>query len=131
MNDERGWDTIVNVGDVERLASLAGGGWFALTGLFRSGLVGLLKVGLGGYLLYRGTTGYCAVYEAAGLDTAGGGDDWDWDDDWDGDDLTEPGPVAGRIGEDAAAAPENGKEPVAATAVADEAAADEATADAD
>lgn len=28
MNEERsGWDTIVNVGDMERLASLAGGGW--------------------------------------------------------------------------------------------------------
>lgn len=112
MNQETsGWDTVVNVGDMERLASLAGGGWLALTGLFRSGLVGLLKVGLGGYLLYRGTTGYCAVYEAAGLDTAGGGEDWDWDSDWDDDDLpAQPDPVAGRIGSDAGAPPTNGAE---------------------
>lgn len=105
-----GWDTVVNVGDIERLASLAGGGWLALTGLFRSGLVGLMKLGLGGYLVYRGATGYCAVYEAAGLDTAGGGEDWDWDSDWDGDDDL-PGrtdPVAGTIGADAGAPPTNG-----------------------
>ncbi len=111
MNRETsGWDTVVNVGDMERLASLAGGGWLALTGLFRSGLVGLLKVGLGGYLLYRGTTGYCAVYEAAGLDTAGGGEDWDWDSDWDDEeDLpAHPDPVAGRIGADGGPAPTNG-----------------------
>jgi hypothetical protein len=122
MNEVRGgWDTVVNVGDMERLASLASGGWFALTGLFRSGLVGLLKVGLGGYLLYRGTTGYCAVYEAAGLDTAGGGEDWDWDDDWDEDELPrEPDPVAGRIGSDEAGVPVNGNEAAPTTAVYDE-----------
>jgi hypothetical protein len=110
--DTSGWDTVVNVGDIERLASLAGGGWLALTGLFRSGLVGLLKLSLGGYLMYRGTTGYCAVYEAAGLDTAGGGEDWDWDSDWDAeDDLPpRPDPVAGRIGSDAGAPPTNGAE---------------------
>lgn len=97
-----GWDTVVNVGDAERLVSLAGGGWLALTGLFRSGLVGLLKVGLGSYLLYRGTTGYCPIYESAGVDTAGGGEDWDWDSDWDeGEDPVDAGPVAGSIGGEA------------------------------
>lgn len=119
MNEERsGWDTIVNVGDMERLASLAGGGWLALTGLFRSGLVGLLKVGLGGYLVYRGTTGYCAVYEATGLDSAGGGEDWDWDDDWDDEDLPrEPVPVAGRIGADGSPVPADGVERAPAAGV--------------
>ena len=119
MNEERsGWDTIVNVGDMERLASLTGGGWLALTGLFRSGLVGLVKVGLGGYLMYRGTTGYCAVYEAAGLDTAGGGEDWDWDDDWDDEELPrEPAPVAGRIGADGSPVTANGAERAPATSV--------------
>ena len=106
--DARGWDSVVNVGDVERLASLAGGGWLALTGLFRSGLVGLMKVGLGGYLVYRGTTGYCPVYEASGLNTAGTAEDWDWDADWDEELPDDSAPVAGRIGTDPYEAPVGG-----------------------
>jgi len=59
----------VNVGAVERRVSLALGGMLALYALRRS-LGHLLLLGLGGYLVYRGTTGNCQVYQALGLSTS-------------------------------------------------------------
>jgi len=61
-----------NVGDKERIVSLAGGGALAIAGIRmmlkeRSPLaVGLIA--LGSALLYRGATKHCPMYEAAGID---------------------------------------------------------------
>jgi uncharacterized membrane protein len=63
--------TTVNVGEVERLLSLAGGGLLALVGLSRANsLAGLGMAALGGSLLYRGLSGHCPVYRALGKSTA-------------------------------------------------------------
>jgi uncharacterized membrane protein len=62
----------VNVGGYERYASAVGGGALALYGLSRKSVPGLLLAGLGGALLYRGTTGHCKAYGALGIDTAKG-----------------------------------------------------------
>lgn len=59
-----------NVGDGERLVSVAAGSIVALLGLSRGTLPGLLVAGVGGALAYRGVTGHCPAYEALGLDTA-------------------------------------------------------------
>jgi hypothetical protein len=50
-----------NVGDVERWASMIGGGVLAATGLRRGGGAGVLMALAGGMLLARGITGHCAV----------------------------------------------------------------------
>jgi uncharacterized membrane protein len=61
---------VVNVGDLERLASVALGGALAVHGLVRrtwtSALAGLVGVGL----IHRGLTGHCIIYQALGRDTA-------------------------------------------------------------
>lgn len=66
-----GW-TRVNVGDVERWASVLGGGALAGYGLGRGGIGGLLLAALGGGLLYRGVTGHCPCYARLGVSTAAG-----------------------------------------------------------
>ena len=63
----------VNVGTFERRASLAVGSVLALYALRRS-LGHLLLLGFGGYLVYRGTTGNCQVYQALGLSTEADGE---------------------------------------------------------
>lgn len=60
----------VNVGDVERLASMIGGGLVGLYGLRRVRLSGLVLAALGGALVYRGLSGHCKMYEALGVDRA-------------------------------------------------------------
>jgi len=61
-------DRPANVGDLERWLSLLGGGLLALTSVRRS-LGTVLLLGGAGALLYRGLTGYCALYQAMGLST--------------------------------------------------------------
>jgi uncharacterized membrane protein len=65
----------VNVGETERWASAIGGGALAvygLTQLIRNGSWGGAVLALvGGSLIYRGTSGYCAMYDATGINTAG------------------------------------------------------------
>lgn len=58
-----------NVGQVERIVSAALGSWLVLTsfGKNRSLLGTTSKLSLGGYLLYRGISGNCALYTAMGL----------------------------------------------------------------
>lgn len=74
-----GQDAGVNVGEVERWASAIGGGALAVYGVTRlvSGrsLGGAVLALVGGALVYRGTTGHCNVYQAAGINTAGTGTD--------------------------------------------------------
>jgi uncharacterized membrane protein len=58
-----------NVSDLERGLSLIGGTALVLYGLRRS--LGNLALMLGGgVLIYRGLTGYCAAYQALGVNTA-------------------------------------------------------------
>ena len=71
----RGSGNKVNVGEYERYASAIGGGALALYGLTqgitRGSWGGFALALIGGSLIYRGTTGHCNVYEAAGINTAG------------------------------------------------------------
>ncbi len=60
----------VNVGDVERVVSVMGGGLLTLFGATRGGLTGLGLAVLGGGLIYRGVTGHCEAYQSLGVDTA-------------------------------------------------------------
>lgn len=60
----------VNVGETERALSSIGGAILAGLGVSRGGLSGILLGALGAALVYRGSTGHCALYEAAGMDTA-------------------------------------------------------------
>jgi uncharacterized membrane protein len=60
-----------NVGDIERLFSVIGGGALVLYGLRRS--LGSLALAIGGgMLVYRGMTGHCSIYENLGLSTVSG-----------------------------------------------------------
>src|SRR5437016_3514290 len=59
----------VNVGNVERLVSVIGGGWLMYTGLRQGSLAGLALAALGGGLANRGITGHCSLYSA--LDVSG------------------------------------------------------------
>jgi uncharacterized membrane protein len=59
----------VNVGDGERMVSLAAGAIVGLLGLSRRSLPGLLIAGVGGAMIYRGATGHCHAYDALGIDT--------------------------------------------------------------
>lgn len=61
-----------NVGQVERWASMFGGGFLAGAGLRKGGFGGALMGVAGAILLHRGATGHCHVYGALGIDTAGG-----------------------------------------------------------
>jgi uncharacterized membrane protein len=65
-------DAVVNVGETERFLSKIGGGVLVGAGLLRGGLKGTLMAGLGGLLLYRGTTGHCSLFQVLGASTAEG-----------------------------------------------------------
>lgn len=58
-----------NVGDVERFASVVGGGLMVISALQRQPLEGLLIGGLGAALIYRGIMGHCECYQAMGIST--------------------------------------------------------------
>jgi uncharacterized membrane protein len=62
----------VNVGKVERFASMFGGGFLAGAGIKRGGVGGAVMSLAGAILLHRGATGHCHVYGALGVDTASG-----------------------------------------------------------
>ena len=66
----QGYENSVNVGDAERWASVLGGGALAVYGLTRGNLPGVALALLGASLVYRGTTGHCYAYDAAGISTA-------------------------------------------------------------
>ena len=59
-----------NVGSTERAVSTAAGAILAVTGLARRSPLGLALAAIGGGLIYRGITGHCPAYRAAGIDTS-------------------------------------------------------------
>ena len=65
----------INVGSMERKASMVGGAALAASGLaqltHKKILPGLAMMAAGSMFLYRGKTGHCNVYEKMGVDTAG------------------------------------------------------------
>ncbi|HSM55070.1 MAG TPA: SRPBCC family protein [Candidatus Sulfomarinibacteraceae bacterium] len=63
-------ETRQNVGDSERLLSLAGGGALLVAGLRQGRGVGLLLAPVGVALLYRGLTGRSRLYEQLEMDTS-------------------------------------------------------------
>lgn len=63
-------DMSTNVGSSERVVSAAAGGALLAYGLKHGGVGGTLMSVLGGAMLYRGATGHCHVYDAAGIDTS-------------------------------------------------------------
>ena len=62
----------VNVGPLQRRASIAAGAALVGVGLARRTLGGAVLALAGADLLYRGATGYCHVLGALGIDTANG-----------------------------------------------------------
>lgn len=64
-----------NISDMERWVSMGAGAALALYGLSRRRTAGWVLAGLGGLLFRRGMTGHCDVYQMAGLNSAGTGDD--------------------------------------------------------
>ena len=63
-----------NVGQSERIASVAAGALLATLGLSRRTGPGWLIAAVGGGLLYRGLSGHCPAYGAMGVNTADEGD---------------------------------------------------------
>lgn len=59
MNNSFEQAPIQNVGDIERVASVASGLMLVGKGLRRGGLIGILEFALGGMALARGFTGHC------------------------------------------------------------------------
>ncbi len=59
-----------NVGQGERVVSVAAGAILALLGLERRSVTGLVIAGVGSAMIYRGVSGHCHAYEAMGLDSS-------------------------------------------------------------
>ena len=59
-----------NVGESERWLSVITGSAVAAYGLKRRSIPGMVLAAIGGALVWRGTTGRCPVYGAAGISTA-------------------------------------------------------------
>lgn len=59
-----------NVGELDRWISAIGGGALATLGLMQKSVPSVALASLGGYLIYRGVSGYCAAYNALGINTA-------------------------------------------------------------
>jgi uncharacterized membrane protein len=61
-----------NVNTTERIISIAAGGYIfykALANLVKHPFIALQEAGVAGYLIYRGVTGVCLVYEKIGKDS--------------------------------------------------------------
>lgn len=61
----------VNVGPLERWISMIAGALLAYRGFKSRNATGVAKTLAGGYLMYRGKTGHCNIYETLGVSTAG------------------------------------------------------------
>src|SRR4051794_29632985 len=59
-----------NIGDTERVASLAAGIGLGLVGLARGRMKGLALTAIGAGLIWRGYTGHCQGYSVFGINNA-------------------------------------------------------------
>jgi uncharacterized membrane protein len=59
-----------NVGNGERMVSLAAGSIVTMLGLSRRSLPGVMLATVGAGLMYRGATGHCPAYDRLGINTA-------------------------------------------------------------
>jgi uncharacterized membrane protein len=59
----------MNVAEIERWASALGGAALAVYGVRQRSIGGAMLAASGSALIYRGATGYCPVYAAAGVST--------------------------------------------------------------
>lgn len=62
-------DMTPNVNNTERFVSAAAGGALLAYGIRNGGILGTALSVLGGVMLFRGATGHCHLYNAAGIDT--------------------------------------------------------------
>lgn len=62
----------INIGQSERMVSIASGAILALEGLAKRNGVGALIAGVGAALIYRGATGRSPIYQTLGINTADG-----------------------------------------------------------
>lgn len=62
-----------NISEIEKWLSLAAGTGLAVYGLSRRKTAGWLLTAAGGFLLQRGATGHCPVYQRMGVSTMGEG----------------------------------------------------------
>src|SRR4051794_17322226 len=60
----------INVGEIERVASVLIGSLLIATGIKRLSLLGLGIAGVGAALVQRGATGHCNAYSALGVTSA-------------------------------------------------------------
>lgn len=73
LGGQQGGQPQQNVGQSERLVSVAAGAIVALAGLGRRSTPGLLMALVGGAMVHRGVTGHCYAYQALDIDTANEG----------------------------------------------------------
>jgi uncharacterized membrane protein len=62
-------DMSPNVGNAERIVSAAAGGALLAHGIKTGGIPGAIESIAGGVMLFRGATGHCHMYDAAGVNT--------------------------------------------------------------
>ena len=65
----------INVGSIERVASVVGGAALVTFGLMRRSRSGLGLAATGGMMLYRGLGGHCLLYRALGITRSRSGDE--------------------------------------------------------
>ena len=73
--EQRMTTSSINVGSVERVASVVGGAALVAFGLMRRSRSGLGLAATGGMMLYRGLGGHCLLYRALGITRTGSGDE--------------------------------------------------------
>lgn len=75
VSEERITTSSINVGSVERVASVVAGAGLVAFGLMRRSRSGLGLAAMGGMMLYRGLGGHCLLYRALGITRTGSCDE--------------------------------------------------------
>jgi uncharacterized membrane protein len=75
VSEDRITTSSINVGSVERVASVVGGAALLAFGLMRRSRGGLGLAATGGMMLYRGLGGHCLLYRALGITRTSSGDE--------------------------------------------------------
>lgn len=63
--------TVINVGKGDRFLGLGAGVLMVLLAVWRISLASILLLASGLYLIYRGISGHCYIYELVGINTVG------------------------------------------------------------